>query len=265
MGIRAAMRPGGRRFKTFRAISALMLREMASTYGRSPGGYVWMIVEPIAGIALLSVVFSLILRTPALGNNFPYFFASGLLPFTFYGVISNQVSGSIKYSRALLSYPAVTFMDALVARFLLNGLTNMLVLVVVMTGISEVYNLHPIIDYSSLFLALAMLVSVTLAVGVANCYLNAAFPLWERLWSVLSRPMFLLSGVLFIPEKIPAGFRDWFMLNPMAHVISQFRKGFFATYDAVYVNPSYVFMFSLVLGMFGLLFLLKNHKDIMLK
>ena len=30
-----------RRFRSARAVVALMLREMATTYGRSPGGYVW--------------------------------------------------------------------------------------------------------------------------------------------------------------------------------------------------------------------------------
>ena len=31
------------RFATLRTITALILREMATTYGRSPGGYVWAI------------------------------------------------------------------------------------------------------------------------------------------------------------------------------------------------------------------------------
>ena len=32
-----------------------MLREMGSTYGRSPGGYLWVIAEPIGVIAVLSI------------------------------------------------------------------------------------------------------------------------------------------------------------------------------------------------------------------
>lgn len=265
MAIPAALRPGGRRFKTFRTVTALMLREMVSTYGRSPGGYIWMILEPIAGIALLSAVFAAFLRTPPLGHNFPYFYASGLLPFTFYNAITAQIAGSIRFSSALLSYPAVTFVDALLARFLLNALTQMLVFVLVMSGIVVAFNLYPLIDWPSIFLGLAMLFSLTLSIGVANSYLQTAFPIWERLWSVTNRPMMILSGVLFLPESVPPGLRDWFMLNPLPHITSQFRKGFFATYEGVYIDPIYVFIFSLVVGMFGLLFLLKNHKDIMLK
>ena len=29
---------------------------MGTTYGRSPGGYLWAILEPVAGIALLSTM-----------------------------------------------------------------------------------------------------------------------------------------------------------------------------------------------------------------
>jgi hypothetical protein len=49
---------------SFRTITALILREMATTYGRSPGGYLWAVLEPVAGVALLSLVFSLALRNP---------------------------------------------------------------------------------------------------------------------------------------------------------------------------------------------------------
>ena len=45
-----------RRFASLRAIAALVLREMSTTNGRSPGGYLWAILEPAAGIALLTIV-----------------------------------------------------------------------------------------------------------------------------------------------------------------------------------------------------------------
>ena len=47
-----------------RTVVALILREMATTYGRSAGGYVWAILEPVLGVALLSVVFGMALDIP---------------------------------------------------------------------------------------------------------------------------------------------------------------------------------------------------------
>lgn len=255
--------PRKKRFKTFRAVSALILREMESTYGQSPGGYLWTILEPAAGIALLSAIFGLVLRTPALGTNFAYFFATGILPFMLYTGVSAKIAQSIQYSRPLLAYPALTFTDALLARFLLNTITQLLVMLIVIGGIIIVYNLRPIIDWHSLFLGLAMMLALTASVGIMNCYLTSSFPIWTQVWSVITRPLFILSGILFIPENVPERFRDWFMLNPVTHVVSQVRKGFFITYDAVYVQPLYVFIVSCVLGIFGMLFLLKNYQLIL--
>ena len=105
---------------TTRVISALMLREMSTMYGRSRGGYIWALAEPVLGIVLLSVIFSIGFRTPQLGTNFPMFYATGLIPFLTFNDVSTKVAQSINYSRQLLTYPCVTFVDAIVARFLLN-------------------------------------------------------------------------------------------------------------------------------------------------
>ena len=53
-----ALRPKNRHFRTLRTIGALILREMSTTYGKSVMGYLWALVEPIAALTLMSVVFS---------------------------------------------------------------------------------------------------------------------------------------------------------------------------------------------------------------
>lgn len=265
MAIPTAQRPARGRLGAFRPIIALILREMASTYGRSPGGYLWAILEPVGGVALLSIVFSLALRSPSLGTNFAYFYATGLIPFTIYQSVSNQTATAIRYSQALLAYPAVTFMDALLARFLLNILTQLLVFCIVIFGIVQVYDLNPILDWGAIFTAIAMIVALSFAVGTMNCFLFSIMPMWERVWAILNRPMFIVSGIFFIPENVPERMRDAFMLNPVAHLVSGMRKGFYANYEGKYVDPLYVFMIATVLSILSLLFLLRYHKDIVIK
>ena len=62
-----------RRFASLRAIGALILREMSTSNGRSPGGYLWAVLEPAGGIALLSLVFAAAFRNPPIGISFPMF------------------------------------------------------------------------------------------------------------------------------------------------------------------------------------------------
>jgi len=239
------------------------MREMATTYGRSPGGYLWAILEPVAAIALMSFVFSLLLRSPSLGTNFPYFYASGYLPFTMYMVISQQIAGAIKYSKPLLAYPAVTCMDALLARMILHVMTQMLVTFIVIGGIIVVFDIAPILNWPAIFNALGMAIALGFGIGTLNCFLISRFDLWQRIWGIITRPLFILSAVLFIPENLPALYRPYLMLNPLAHVTSEFRRGLFSTYDAVYVDSVYVYIIAVVTGLLGLIFLLRYYRDIL--
>src|SRR6056297_1461595 len=115
--------PASLRFRTPRVIVTLILREMGTAHGRTAAGYMWAILEPVAGIALLTLVFSLALRSPPLGTSFALFYATGMLPFTSYMSTWNKVATAVTFSRQLLVYPRVTFFDAVVARFLLNAVT----------------------------------------------------------------------------------------------------------------------------------------------
>src|SRR5690606_17476223 len=117
--------------KAARSVFALMLREMSTTYGRSPGGYLWAVGDPVAGVLLLSIVFSLAFRSPPLGTNFPLFYATGFLPFMAYTELTMKIGQAIRYSRPLLTYPTVTFVDALLSRLLLNLLTNVVIFIIV--------------------------------------------------------------------------------------------------------------------------------------
>ena len=68
------------RLRWLRVLFALVVREMSTRFGRSWGGYLWAIVEPVGGILLLTFIFSLALRKPPLGTNFALFYASGMVP-----------------------------------------------------------------------------------------------------------------------------------------------------------------------------------------
>jgi capsular polysaccharide transport system permease protein len=88
-------------------------------------------------------------------------------------------------------------------------------------------------------------------VGTMNCFLVTRFPVWQRIWSILNRPMFILSCVVFTFETTPQPFRDWLWFNPVVHVVGMARQGMFSGYDAAYVSHAYVVFFSLMFGALG--------------
>ncbi|MDO5614190.1 MAG: ABC transporter permease [Paracoccus sp. (in: a-proteobacteria)] len=252
-----------RRWPTMRAVGALMLREMSTTYGRSAGGYIWAVLEPVAGITLLVVIFSLALRSPPIGTNFAIFYASGIVPFMFYNHIAASIGDAIRYSQRLLAYPAVTFVDALVARLMLNVITQLLVAYVVLTGIVLTMDTRTDPQIASIALGFAMATVLAAGVGTLNCFLGSAFPTWNKIWAVLNRPMFILACILFPFDSVPVPYRDWLWWNPVVHIVGQVRHGFYPSYSGWYVSPAYVFAFGIVTMTVGLLLLTRYHRDLL--
>ena len=247
---------------TLRTVSALILREMSVTYGRSPGGYLWAVLEPALGIFLLTFIFSLAFRAPPLGANFPLFYATGLVPFLFYSEVSNKLAQSLKFSRQLLAYPAVTFVDAIAARLVLNTLTLLMVGYLIFSGILILFDTRTVLDPAALALGYAMAIVLALGVGTMNCVLVSLFPVWGQIWSILTRPLFIISCIFFLYESVPEPWRSILWWNPLIHLVGQMRHAFYPTYDAVYVSPVYVFGLSLFLLASGLVFLTRYSRDI---
>lgn len=244
-------------------MAALILREMATTYGRSAGGYIWALLEPVLGILLLSVVFSMMLSKPALGTNFPLFYATGLLPFAMYLDLAQKVAASIRYSRPFLAYPSVTYIDAMAARIVLNALTHAVVLVVVVGGIHFIYRIPLAINPGEVVEGLLMITALATGVGTLNCYLMTAFPVWERAWGIMNRPLFLSSGIFFLYDQMPPVAQKILWYNPVVHCIAQIRKGVYPIYEASFVSAGYVFAVSSALLILGLLLLIRNHRDLL--
>lgn len=256
-------RPLTRRFATGRTIVALILREMSTSYGRSPGGYAWAILEPLGAILLLSAGFSLVARHPSLGTNFLLFYATGYLPFSLFQSTSNPVARSIIYSRALLMYPVVTWVDAVLARFLLNTLTALMVSYLLLTGILLIYDTGAVISVGPILMAMLMAALLGLGVGSTNCVLMGLFPTWSSVWSIFTRPLFLASGVLLLIDDLPRWVRDILWYNPLIHITGAMRRGFYPMYAADYVSYSYVLVVSLVLIALGVILLGRYHREIL--
>lgn len=252
------------KFRALRTISALFIREMSTTYGRSAGGYLWAIAEPVAALILMSLVFSLALRAPSLGTNFALFYASGFLPFIGFMDVSQKVSTALRFSKQLLAYPGVTFIDALIARLFLNMLTQIMIFIVVVPSLIIAFNVDVILSIPQIALGMAMAFWLAAGVGTLNCYLLTRFPVWERVWSIITRPLFFISGVFFIFDDIPQPFQDWLWYNPLVHIVGVVRRGIYTTYDGSYVSIVYVFFIGGVTLVAGLLLLRRYYREILI-
>lgn len=252
-----------RSFATGRVVLALILREMTTKYGRSPGGYAWAILEPLGMILILSVGFSLLMRSPSLGSSFILFFTTGYMPFNIYQSVASMVLRSINFSKPLLMYPSVTWMDAVLARFVLNTLTGILVSYIIIGGIIQVVDVSVVLDFGPILQAMALAAILGLGVGSLNCVLIGLFPTWEQIWSIITRPLFLASAVIYIFEDLSRTAQEILWYNPVAHITGLMRTGFYPMYSPKHISPEYVIACALISMSLGFILLHRYHKDIL--
>lgn len=236
-----------------RVVGALLIREMSTRFGSKPGGYVWAIIDPAGHIAFMSLIFMAITHTPALGKSFALFFATGYLAFQFYGAMAGFLNGAIKANRTLLSYPNVAPIDTIVARYILQAGTTSVVSFCVLGVILLTVDQPIYLNWPAIIEAAFAATVLGLGIGIFNNVATLRFPLYEQVFNIINRPMFLISGVFFLPDALPAPIRDIVLLNPLVHVVMLFRKGFYPEYRADMMNMTYLYSFALTILFMGLL------------
>lgn len=235
-----------------RVVAALLVREMSTRFGAKPGGYLWAIIDPAGHIAFLSLIFMAITHTPALGKSFPLFFATGFLAFQFYAAMASYLNGAIKANRTLLSYPNVAPIDTIVSRYILQAGTTAVVSICVLGVILLTVDQAVYLNWPAILEAVFAATLLALGVGIFNNVASLRFPLYEQIFNIVNRPLFLVSGVFFLPDALPGPIRDIVLYNPLVHVVMLFRKGFYPEYRADEMDLFYLYAFTFTMLFVGL-------------
>lgn len=245
-----------------RVVAALLVREMSARFGSKPGGYAWAVIDPAGHIAFMSLIFMAITHTPALGKSFPLFFATGYLAFQFYAAMAAFLNGAIKANRTLLSYPNVAPIDTIVARYILQSGTTSVVSFCVLGVILLTVDQPVTLNWPAIIEAAFAATLLALGVGIFNNVVCLRSPLYEQVFGIISRPLFLVSGVFFLPDALPGPFREIVLYNPLVHVVMLFRTGFYPEYRALDMDMFYLYSFAFTIMFVGL-FLFTNSVSVL--
>ncbi len=235
-----------------RVLLALILRETRSTFGTSSFGYIWAIVTPTASIALLVFIFSLVGRQPPFGSSLALFFATGVLTLQFYNELSGKLMTVFNANRALLTYPVIKDVDTLLARGMLIMITYLLImlafyLALFMLGLTRLPAY--IEQLLCAFFATALL---GLGMGVTNAVIVSMWDTWIQIEKVITRPLFFISGVFYVPSHMPSEVISVLQWNPVLHLVEWFREGFYPNYNSLVLDRSYPFYLGISLLLVGL-------------
>jgi capsular polysaccharide transport system permease protein len=224
----------------YRVVAALMWRDIHSKNGRSRLGYVWELLNPVLHLTILVAVFTWIERNPPFGTSIAVFFATGVLPFLLFSHLSGGLITAISSNKSLLTIPIIRHLDTVIARAALIAATSLTATVMIFSGfILYGLNAYPIDLLRAMygFLAMGLL---GIGIGSVNAVLGAIFLNWAKIYGVFTIPLYILSGILRIPELMPINVRDVMVWNPALHGVTLFRQGFYAGYGSETLDVNYL-------------------------
>ena len=236
---------------TGRVVTALILRETKTRFGRSKAGYLWAVIEPMVYVAFFVAIRDALSSAIPFGEDIVLFMVGGLLTFRVFIAIAGGMMGAISSNKALLAYPPVKPTDVILARFILETITMLFVMAVFFFGLSLVTEKAIIPNHENFVAGIAVTVLLGAGVGTFNAVLAALWTTWVNVFGLLRLPLFIMSGIFYVPNGMPLEAQAILWWNPVLHCVEWLRTGTYLTYDPM-LSMSYVLGVAVVLLVVGL-------------
>ena len=237
-----------------RILFALILRDVQTRFFGTALGFVLAIAWPVSHIFIVLLVNSALGRAPPYGDSAALFFATGLLPFMCFQYMARFTVLGVIMNKPLLGFPIVKVADILIARAILevlNAAVVVIVTVVILTIMGvDVWPPRPI---EAMYAMLACLL-LGLGFGLVNGVIAGIFPFWFTPFSLSQIILWMASGVIMVPDDLPATARYWLSWNPILVGVEWMRSAFYQGFGlGELLDKQYVLGFAAVSIFIGLL------------
>jgi capsular polysaccharide transport system permease protein len=232
---------------------AMFLREAVARMSRERAAWLWLVVEPAFHIAFLMFLFSTIRVRVVGGIETQIWIMVGLLAFFMFRRPAQQAMNAIGANQALFTFRQVKPVDPVLVRAVLEGFLMAVVTILLLIGAGLVGFANVPADPLAVVAAFSGLWLFGLGFGLVVSVANELTPELGRFISLLMQPLYFFSGVIFPLDALPSPYREWLLLNPVAHGLEGARLGFAPLYRAVpELSLPYLFGCAMVTVFFGL-------------
>lgn len=185
-------------------------------------GYAWTLARPFLFFGVIYVVFSQIVGLDANVENYGVYILFGLVLFQFFGETTSTCVRCLAARESLLRkvrFPRLVIPLSVVVTASLN-LTGTLAAALIFAIAAGVYP-----TWSWLELPVIILLVGAFATGL-GLMLSALFVHYRDvapIWEVVSQMLFYVSPILYVTTLVPERFRELYLLNPLATLLTEMR------------------------------------------
>jgi lipopolysaccharide transport system permease protein len=221
----------------------LMWRNVTARYAQMALGMVWAVLEPMALLLTLVLVFGYFLRVPTGGIPYPVFVLSAQIPWLLFSRATLNAIGSLQEHMGLVSkvsFPRILLPFASVFRDLFDAA----ILAVILVIFSVFYGYPP--TWRLVAVPLILLGALTFATAIGLWLAGSAVKTRDvrPLMQIVLQMGFYISPVLFPASLVPERFREFYMMNPMYWAIELARWAFLG--HPVEINRAFFIALGLV-------------------
>jgi len=201
----------------------LAAKDFKVRYRNSVLGFLWSLLNPLAYMVILTVVFSLLLRIDI--PNFPAWVLVGLLVWRFFAVGTGQGLASIVGNPSLIDKVYIPREIIVLSNNLANFLgatLEFIVLLPLLIILGVHLSIYALVMIPVLFLEFLLVFGLSLSLSS----LDLKYRDFNQLWDIAIQLGFFLSPIVYDSSLIPERFRLAYSLNPVTALIESSRSIF---------------------------------------
>lgn len=236
-----------------RVISALMMRELITRFGRENIGFLWMMAEPVLFAVLVGVMWTFMKGPEEHGISVTAFVASGYIPLVMFRSTVNRAVRAFSANSSLLYHRQVTILDLIFVRFLVEFIGSMMAYVAIATLLIFV-GLFPVpADVGSLLIGWLLYGFFTFSLALILAPLSEVSDTLEKFMPVSTYLMVPFSGTFNMTSWLAPSIRDVMLYSPPVSAMELQRYGIWGDKITPYYDIPYAVSVSFVLMLIGLI------------
>ena len=200
----------------------LTWRDIKVRYKQTALGATWAVIQPLFTMLMFTLFFGRLAKVPSDGIPYPLFSYTGLLPWQLFAYALTESSNSVVVNERLITkvyFPRLVVPLASI----LAGLVDFAIAFTLVIGMMVWYGVRPTWAVLTLPFFVIFTMVTALGVGLWLSALNVQYRDVRYTLTFIVQFWLIASPVAYSSTLVPARWRPFYGLNPMAGVIEGFR------------------------------------------
>ena len=228
-------------------VFAIVFKDFRLRLGKSRLGLVWVLLEPMAHMFMLSALWYIVGREKIAGVHVMLFMTTGIIPYIMFRMFLSGIPSAFRMNAALFDYPQVKPIDALLGRFIFEMSLILVAAALLYFLLGWTADITPPVPYpleclGLYFMMMAMGLGLSLMIGTYAEFYESV----QTAINVVTRPLIFISAVFYSFSDLPKAGREILAWNPLLQFIEHFRVYGLGLTPAPEISFFYISMFSVV-------------------